>query len=274
MASAFNIILVPVDFTVNTEVAVKKALDLAAPGQTMIYLLHILTGSTDSDGAKLIAEQKMEAWKMMISDSGEGIKARSVIVSGNNIQADIISRIMSIQPDLVIVGKTSHHNWMPFLNRLNPSEISGKAAVAVLTVRPGCMNNSIRTVVVPVDDQLPLGKMEILSTLCKKQRLKIHLVSFSRGGKFPDRTIATALLNVYQWIRTVVRCPVEYAVLQGMNKPRTLLSYAEKINADTLLLYPESETRIGWPKRHIEDLLSPHSKLQVLTVQPPVESFT
>jgi len=37
----FRTILLPVDFEINTEMAVKKALELSDPGQTVIHLFHV-----------------------------------------------------------------------------------------------------------------------------------------------------------------------------------------------------------------------------------------
>ena len=79
---------------------------------------------------------------------------------------------------------------------------------------------------------------------------------------------ASALLQVYQWLKTSIHCPVEYAVLQGHNKAKAILAYAEKINADILLVHPETETKIGWLNKQISDVLPPASKMQVLAIQP------
>jgi hypothetical protein len=45
-----------------------------------------------------------------------------------------------------------------------------------------------------------------------------------------------------------------------------LMLFAEKINADVLLLDTSSETKVGWMNRHISDILEPGSKVQVLAL--------
>jgi len=79
---------------------------------------------------------------------------------------------------------------------------------------------------------------------------------------------ASTLLELYKWIKTVVGCPVEYAVLQGRNKARAILKYAAGINADILLLYPDAETKIGWMNADIYDFLPSSTNVEILTVQP------
>jgi hypothetical protein len=44
------------------------------------------------------------------------------------------------------------------------------------------------------------------------------------------------------------------------------LQFAEKYDADILLLHNGAETKIGWPGKHIPDVIPPASKVQVLTV--------
>ena len=49
MAVAFNKILIPVDFSLNTETAVKKAIGLVGTDETVIDLLHVVRpGSGDA----------------------------------------------------------------------------------------------------------------------------------------------------------------------------------------------------------------------------------
>jgi nucleotide-binding universal stress UspA family protein len=42
MAASFNTILIPVDFSDNTDVAVKKAVELADPDYCVIHLIYVL----------------------------------------------------------------------------------------------------------------------------------------------------------------------------------------------------------------------------------------
>src|SRR5206468_1703438 len=139
---------------------------------------------------------------------------------------------------------------------------------AVLTVKPGSLHTKIKTVVVPITDDLTQNKLEVVAALCKKYKMKVYLVTFMNEDHVPEEFSASNLLHMYQWLKNTLHCAVEYAVLHGGNKVKAMLSYAEKINADILLVHPESETRIGWLNRHISDVLSSKSKMQVLTVQP------
>lgn len=276
MASAFGNILIPVDFTINTELAIRKAADLAVAGSTTVHLLHVTREADNKqaeDSAASVAEKQLDVWKVKLETMLPGVTVKCWLAEGGNIHRSIIAKARRIAPDMIIIGRSSYHNWLPFLNTLDPDDLAARTGSVVLTVKPGSMHNTIRAIVVPVTDKMPQQKLEVLSTLCKRMRLKVYLVGFTKADGDPQNASDT-LLRIYQWLKTVLHCSVEYAFLHGANKPKALLAYAARVGADTLLVHPETETRIGWPNRHIADLLPASSKMQVLTVQPSLESFT
>lgn len=281
MNSSFKNILIPVDLSINTEVAVEKGLELADNGTT-IHLLYVqnytLSGLKASVQKYLshgnylsenkIIEQKLEQWKRKIEECTNAIEVCSWIIIEDSIQYAIEKKAQQLGVDLIIIAKSSHHSWFPFLNTVISSKMVQKTGIPVLTVKPGAINNKIKTVIVPIADETTKNKIELITTICRKFKVKIHLVIFMNNENEESDFYASSLLQVYQWLKSSVHCPVEYAVLPGHNKAKAILQYAEKINADILLVYPVSETKIGWLNRHISDVLPPESKVQVLTIQP------
>jgi nucleotide-binding universal stress UspA family protein len=273
----FKNILVPVDLTMNTEVAVKKALELAG-SETVVHLLYVLSYSGNGlfnlhhhvsridkqPGEKSIAE-KLAEWKCMIEESVNGIKVCVWISMKERIQKEIERKARQLNANLVIIGKNSHHSWLPFLNTVVPSEIAKSTRIPVLTVKPGSLYSKLRTIIVPIASGRPEPKLEAISAICEKFRVKIYLVSFM-NNHVPVDFYSSALLSIYRRIRAFSDCPVEYAVLNGKNKARAILDYANEMNADMLLVHPDLETKIGWPSKYISDVLPASSKVQVLAV--------
>jgi nucleotide-binding universal stress UspA family protein len=280
MHQLFRTILIPVDFTVNTEIAINKALEMANPDGASMHLLHIVKPSMAIIGLGMglrrekdvDAETKLHQWTESIEEVHHGIRVSWSIDSGSSIQQVIIDRSMELHPDLIVLGKQSSHSWMPMLNTVVPSAIAKETGCAVLTVKPGSLHNKVRKVVVAINDDIAAPKMEAIAALCRSNRIQIFLVTFVNGAHVPQDFSAASLLTVYQWLKTVLRCQVEYAVLHGNNRAKAILEFAEKMRADMLLLNPDYETKIGWPDRHISDIISPASKVQVLTVGPAIHS--
>ena len=280
MNTSFRSILIPVDLSINTEIAVKKGLELADNG-TIIHLLHVqshnLTGfsgmtrqfqdSVNSSTGEKEITHCLEQWKSSIEDCDKDIKVFLSLTKRGSIQQAIEKKAIAAGADLIIIGKNSHHSWFPFLNTVISSRLVQNTGIPVLTVKPGSFHNKTRKVVVPILTQTAGQKMEIILTICQKFRVQIYLVTFFGSRDEPLDYYASSLLQAYKWLKTSIGCPVDYAVLQGRNKAKAILNYAEKINADILLLYPETETKIGWMNQQISDVLPASTKVEVLTVR-------
>jgi nucleotide-binding universal stress UspA family protein len=276
MDQSFKTILVPVDFSINTEVAVRKALEVIDKFRGTIHLMHVtpqmksnlitVVKKSYRDEPKLPAEQLLLEWKRTIKDSIPTINVGISLEHHSSIQMSIEKKALQLKADLVVVGKKSNHFWLPFLNTVLPNELCEVTGSAVLTVKPGSLHNKIRTLVVPITTEVPRSKMDAIAALSRKTSLKVYLVTFSNENNIPADFSASALLKVYQWLKESIHCQVEYSVLHGSNKAKALMLFAEKINADVLLLDTSSETRVGWMNRHISDILEPGSKVQVLAL--------
>ena len=278
MPFSFKTILVPVDFSINTEVAINKALEVADKDGATLHLMHVLSDKLsrlpsqnnntqyDSIGKAPSVEQMIMEWKATIQESNPHITVCCWVLHHSSIHQSIEKKAGKLKADLIVIGKKSNHNWFTFLNTVLPSELAKTTGCAVLTVKPGSLHNKIKTLVVPVTEDIPKHKMEAIAALCKTNRLKVYLVSFMSDDNVPEQFSSSALLKLYQWLKDSLHCQVEYTVLHNDNKARAVLLYAEKVNADMLLVNPISETKIGWMNRHISDVLSPDSKVQVLAV--------
>jgi nucleotide-binding universal stress UspA family protein len=262
--SSFKNILVPVDFSLNTKVAIYKTLELVDQN-SHIHLLHRTNRNRLAED-----EKKLKHWKETITDHNPLISVHAWIDQSVSVQTSIKTKAKEIAADLIVIGQTSTHYMLPFLKTVLPMQLASSTAIPVLTVKPGALHNRSKTVIVPVSDEISEIKMNALELLCKKTRLDIHLITFVNDKHILPEMAASALLKMYQGLKTKLNCPVKYAVLQGSNKARSILQYAEKNNADILLVSPKKETQLRWLNGHIADVLPAHSKVQVLAVQPSV----
>lgn len=280
MISSFKNILIPIDLTINTEVSVKKALELA-DGDTTIHLLYVddngITGLLTAlkkfftNPVKLMVRQdikrKMDDWKITIEESCTNIKVCTWIIVADSVQSTIEKKAIQWGIDLIIIGKNASHTWFPFLNTVVPSMLVEKTGIAVLTVTPGAIGNKVIKVVIPIigNESIQL-KMDMIANLCRKFRLHIHLLTFTgRNNDCTDLNVSS-FLQAYQCLKLNNHCYLEYAVLHGYNKAKAILKYAEKIQADVLVVHPGSETKIGWPNKNISDMLPAASRMQVFAV--------
>jgi nucleotide-binding universal stress UspA family protein len=272
MLQSFKNILVPVDFTRNTEVAINKTLELIDDEEeAQVHLLHVSrNGYSFKKEVHPDGEKKLKEWKLAIEDEHPHITVLISIEEGASVQNAIKKKAKSIGADLIVIGQSSTHHWLSVLKTVLPMRLAASIQIPVLTVKPGALHNKPKTVIVPIAEEIPDIKINALELLCKKSRLNVHLVTFVDGKNVPSEFSASTLLQVYQWLKAKLHCPVEYAVMHGSNKAKAILRYAEKNNADILLVYPKKETQLNWWNQHISDVLPADSKVQILAVQPVV----
>lgn len=285
MAKRFGTILIPVDFSVNTEIAISKALELSHWGNCSIHLFHVqpavlphivqhlhhfikgLPGKRVNAGIKK-STARLSKLKSTIEAVRKGIDVFTWVGFGEPVEDAIIKKASRLAADLIIIGKHSHHSSLPFLNTVVPSRLVAATGIPVLMAKPGSLHNEIKTVVIPIGACFPASKLEILEALGKNATLKIRLVVFLDDENDPAFS-KQSLLNTFQTLKSKSTNPVSYEVLKGNNKARALLQYCGKVGADVLIVHPESETRVGiWVNSQITDLLPADSKTQVIAVQP------
>jgi nucleotide-binding universal stress UspA family protein len=284
MPSHFNTILLPVDFSINTKIAISKALEICSSEETTIHLYHIhpvgLPGitnlryhimgiaQTEANAGIEKTQHRLEQIKTSIQEIRPGVCVNTWVGLGKQIEDSIAKKAKRLEADIIIIGKHSHHSIFPFLNTVVPSRLSSASGIPVLAAKPGSMYTSIKSVVMPVGTQFPTRKIEILDALRRKNRLKVSLVTFSNDLGNPEASKKT-LLDTFRTIKNFMTIPVDHEILDGSNKARVLVKYCNKVGADMLIVHPESETKTdGWIKRHISDLLPNDSRTQILSVQP------
>ena len=268
MVKEFKTILVPVDFSLNTEVAIAKTLALVNSEEAIIHLLHVLPTLpfTDNTSAYKRAVLKLKEWKETIEDCHEMITVYCQLREGNSVQRIIREMAEETTADVIVIGQTNMHASFFLFKTVWPMKLAAQTAIPVLTVKPGALHRKIKTIVVPISESVPDSKLSLLAVLCKREKPTIHLVAFGNEKSNANDHSASALLQVYQWLKTVLHCRVVHGVVQGSNKAQAILDYAERNNADLLLVQPLQETRIGWRNKQIPDVLPRSSSVQVLAV--------
>lgn len=285
MATAFNTILLPIDFSINTDVAIAKALEISTAGNCSLHLLHVyritfpgiphylhhvFTGYSLNEINSGIeqANARLSGLKANIEKVRPDINVFTWACFDEPIEKTIAEKAKHLHADLTIIGKYSHHNIFPFLNTVVPSRLAKASGIPVLTAKPGSLNQEIKTIVIPVGNYFPAKKVEMLNALRKKSKLEVRLVTFFKDENDPSFS-RQSLFKVFRSVKNHLATPVDCEVLRGSNKAMELVKYCNKVGADVLIVHPETETRIGgWTNRHISDMIPADSKTQILAVQP------
>jgi len=261
MAIAFNTILIPVDFSVNTEIAVRKAAGLACKEETILHLLHV---------GKQEAEKELEEWKEKIIETYPAVRVKTHLLQGHSIQKMIIECAGFLKPDLIVIGKGRPRRRWTFFKGVSPDIIARKSNCPVLTVKPGSADSKTKVILVPIRGFLPQRKLEWAVLLAKKYRAQVHLLAIQERQETKDWALSQVFLKAYHQLREHLHHPIEYSSTGKQGTAKATLNCAELIMADMILVNPETESGVSGfvGYRHISDLLGRDSKIQVLDLEP------
>jgi nucleotide-binding universal stress UspA family protein len=274
MTIAINKILVPVDFSVNTGLAVKKAIGLAGTEKTELHLLHVVSPRVPLE--LLVAKNELDRLGQKIWESHPELLLKTHVLKGYSVQRMIIECAKMLTPDLIIIGKQNdRRSWAAFPPRncffsrnIAPDLLARKSNCPVFTTKQGSEDGRFRIIVVPVRSFLPERKLDWAILLARKYRAQVHLLAIQQqeqGGGLPQ-----VFLKAYHQLRENLHHPIEFSTITGNDAARAILNYAELVSADLILVNPATESGAGgfMGSRHMSDLLGRNSKIQVLDMEP------
>jgi nucleotide-binding universal stress UspA family protein len=279
----FRNILVPVDFSDCSEKAIRKAIELSEPANSVIALLYITrplfslnifssTGYLITPATELLFEseirEKVKEYEVLAANNSSNVQFKTIISETGKIQNNIEKAASLFDPDLIIICKTKSL-WPFFSNVICPGRIAKKTNCPVLTIQQGSSGVGVRNIVLPVTFKVPFRKLDMAISLAKKFNANIHLMTFPDFGP-GENNMEKAFIDSYYNIKKNTSLIIKHGALKGQDIARAILSYSKSINADIILANPQTESNVHLitGNRHISDLLPKDSSIQVLDVEP------
>lgn len=233
MAIVFNKLLIPVDFSVNTELAIKKALALIVTDKPVVHLLHVVHPRRPMEA--LAAKNELTALGYQIMERRPDLTVKTHVLKGYSVQRMIMECARMLMPDLIIIARRNERRRMAFLsfrnwfyNRdISPEQIARKADCPVLTVKAASTEDRTRVIVIPIASFLPERKLEWVILLAKRFRAQVHLLALRdhrENGGLPE-----AFLEAYHFLREHLQHPIEFSAVAGREVARVTLNYAEMV---------------------------------------------
>ena len=276
MNKLFNNILVPVDFSVASEFAIEKAIDIANHFRCNVHLLtagngrvinQAHTSKTNTSGDAAAGETRLLQLKnKYLSQLEPGLSMYTAVRVSSNNRA-VTEYIAVQQIDLVILGTRISLLSKIFGTGYNLSHISRRVDCPVLSVRKDAGHERWMNIVLPVCSMLPIRKIMFASYLGRKYNSRIHLLSIA-GDEINDNPERNEYLyKAYQLLRDNTRLTIECHTIRGHNIADTTLRFAQKINADLIVVNPGNESRLsGFFNRALNGNIFNESRIPVMTV--------
>ena len=254
--------------------AVAKAIELAGSHKSVIHVMHVADPEVKRDSFfKEDKKTKLNICKETIEHAIPGSEVNIHLVRGRPIEKMIIQMANEVKPQLIILGRPASGNRLSFNKSISPSNIAKETRSAVLTIQPGHIQHTIKSIVLPIRSFIPTRKIDILFPFINNKGTTIYLVSMMKEETAdPDDSSAShALIETYRLLKEEANCQIVHKVIRGKHLARTLLQFSEAVHADILLLNPEeSRVRSMSGLHEFSDLLKRQSGLQIMAIEPNV----
>ncbi|MBC7826233.1 MAG: universal stress protein [Chitinophagaceae bacterium] len=276
MNKLFNNILVPVDFSDVSELAIEKAIDIANHFKCNI---HLVVAETNSIGRRkrqfnksinrIAADAEASLYRLQNKFTFRlhpGLSIQSSLRKGTRNRA-VIEYTLRHNIDLVIIGRSTGVMTKLMGSSYDTAEITKHIECPVLTVRMNTSNDQWLNIVLPVCSMLPVRKIMFACYLARKYNSKIHLLAIAGDEIETDTERNQYLYKAYQLLRDNTNLVIECHTIRGHNIAESTLRFAQKINADLIVVNTGQESRLsGIVNRIFDGSLFSESKIPVMSV--------
>jgi len=262
MKKLFNNILVHIDREGQAGEALQEALRIGGQWQCHVHLLY-------SAGAR---KDLMERYRPL-----ENTVPMTFFELQGPPEKNIIEYCLRHEIDLILLEREKRPFWQVFRRRddISIEGLLKKVRCPVLTVFGQPVLSSIRNIVLPVGQGLPMRKLLFATFLARIAGSTIHLVSIDGRSGETSKASGENLYRSYRLLRENTSLPVECMKMPGENLADEAWRYAKEIKADLILIHPGKESLLsgffkGFFTRPLYELYSRAlfnvSRIPVLTI--------
>ncbi|MES2890829.1 MAG: universal stress protein [Bacteroidota bacterium] len=278
MKKLFNKILVPIDFSSGTSVAVDKASEIAMEHDCSILLLHVVviapltTIAYAENGVSLsqVINNKAEI-EFQLEQLCETINAttRHSVAIEYSIRSgtwdeNIIHFVQQNQFDLVLIGQKIAITGKRRM-KLNPDTIAAQSKIPVITVPANRSITKLNSIIIPVTDFLPVRKLMYGVYLASSYSATIRLLGVETSGT--QQKVMHYMMKAYKLIADNSSIKVEFEKTMGSNVALALKNYTHSKSADLIIVNPGTQTKLpGILSSLLGNIIQRYSSPPVLTV--------
>lgn len=285
--SVKNKIVVPIDFSEQSLIALGQSYNLAKEYDAELLLLHVVEegGWTNLVSSKQISEIKKDLQKKLdklADDTSKKhkIPADTMIAKGKAYEkiievADMVSAIM------IIMGCNSRQKLKKFFIGSNALRVVRESNCPVITIKGKHHNSGCKNIVLPLDlTKETRDKVQKAIEIAKLGTYKatIHAVSVMQST---DEFLVTRLTAQMEQVKNYIRnndveCTAEIIKKkkEDENLAQCILSYAKKVEGDLMIIMTQQETNftrlfIGSTAQEIVN----NSEIPVLSIIPRKRTY-
>lgn len=282
---AFNIqkILIPVDFSETSMIAIEHAGFAAQVLKADLVLLHVVEKhwekfsivapemrvNAPSDFTNAI-EKRLEETAAAIR-SKYGVKSTCITADGN-IFNEIVSVSKEHKVDLVVMGTHGTSGVVEFFVGSNTYKVVTESICPVLSVRAHATKVGFREIVLPIDDSAhSRQKVNHAVVIAKQFNSRINILGLpDTDDEGEMKKFEFKLDQIEEYLK---KHDISFTrkSINGGNQAKHTYEYAKSINADLIVIMTDQdETLTGRLLGTYAQQIVNHSKIPVMSIQPVV----
>lgn len=231
-----NSILVPIDSTEQTMIALSQSYNLARLTNSKIVLLSV------DDKKSATAKKKLdELAKTASQKSGQPVET---MVREGNVYEEINKVADVLNPLFIMVGLTSRLKVGNLVNK-NAFKMVRESKHPVISIRGKVHRDGCKTILVPVDlSKETREKVTKAVQLAKLFNADIRVISIlAQRDEASENKLISYSNQVWRYIKDQgIRCTIK--TLRGQDITKMVLDYGRDVDADLILIMSKAELSV------------------------------
>ncbi len=250
-------ILVPVDFSPISELAVIKAISLSEILQSELHLIHIISFNPDHFAVlpeyqrelpaireiESAVEDKLKELKDFIKKDS-GLEASTYYVTGD-VHHEIINYTEQNDIDLIIMGTHGASGYKELFIGSNSQKVVTLSPVPVITLKNVNDDKEFKDILIPIDNSLlSREKIKIAVVLAKVFDSNIHILGLPSSESKTDHHKIEIKCKSLEKILNDEGISHKLTYRNGTSLAKLAMEYADEINCDLIIINTGQESEI------------------------------
>lgn len=272
---AKNRILVPIDFSDQSFIALEQSYNLSRLTNAELYLLHVIDEAFHLPLIGVKEDKSMEkkvqkAMEKLADETHEkaGIEVQVMVAKGK-IYDEIQKAAKKLKTSFIIMGTSGSIGIKRFIGS-NALRVIREADCPVITIKGKKHRSGCKHIVLPLD--LQKETKEKVNKAIELSRLfgsTIHLVTvLSSDDEFIVNKLKRQLEQVHDYVeKNQIPCMSE--TIEGSDIAEEVIKYSKKVKADLIMVMTQQE--MGWTDMFISpaaQTIINDSDIPVLSIRP------
>jgi nucleotide-binding universal stress UspA family protein len=274
-----NKILIPLDFSDNSMMAVEHGQFMAKLFKADIVLAHIIESKVlRIDLGKFSSSEKKSAGEIVQAKINEiatelkvktGGKITTVIKTGK-IAANIVETAKETNADMIIMGTHGVSGVEEFFIGSNAFRVVTESHCPVLTVQTHKKKLGFERILMPIDlSSSSTDKVRYVMQLAKKYNSRVNILGILATDDEDEAVRLERLMEQVEKYLDKNDVDFDSQIVEGKNLAETTLKHAKKQKVDLIAIMTEQEENFtGIFLGPFAQQVVNHSKIPVLSVKP------